>query len=409
MVIQQVKYVNQTETTLNELLFVVEPNEDGQSFWLKQVEDAGGETITQWQLNGVILRVALPEPIAPGEMTTLTLDYEIAIPSRAWLFGATPMQLNLGNAYPFVPPYRSDVGWMAYQPGLVGEHQSYDFADYTVSLTIIGGDDLVLAASAPTAKVGAQWEMKATAARNITFSLSPAYEVQTDTFGHVTVHSYAFPQDREASKAVLRATGQALELYQVLFGPYPSDHLSVVEALFPDGMEFDGMYFLGSEYYAGFDGTPYNYLTAIAVHETAHQWWYALLNNDQAMEPWLDETLATYSELLYYEYYYPDQVDWWWNFRVNSFAPANDSLLGDPIYKYGHIRPYINATYLRGAQFMQDVREIMGDDAFFAALQTYALRYRHQLVTSQDFFRILDEFSQADISPLLEAYFGVVE
>jgi aminopeptidase N len=51
----------------------------------------------------------------------------------------------------------------------------------------------------------------------------------------------------------------------------------------------------------------------------------------------------------------------------------------------------------------------MGDDAFFAALQTYALRYRHQLVTSQNFFRILDEFSQADISPLLEAYFGVVE
>lgn len=36
------------------------------------------------------------------------------------------------------------------------------------------------------------------------------------------------------------------------------------------GMEYDGLYFLGREYFATYDGTPHNYLSALAAHETAH-------------------------------------------------------------------------------------------------------------------------------------------
>jgi hypothetical protein len=31
-------------------------------------------------------------------------------------------------------------------------------------------------------------------------------------------------------------------------------------------------------------------------HETAHQWFYSLVGNDQARNPWLDEGLATWAE-----------------------------------------------------------------------------------------------------------------
>jgi hypothetical protein len=33
-----------------------------------------------------------------------------------------------------------------------------------------------------------------------------------------------------------------------------------------------------------------------AAHETAHQWFYSLVGNDQARDPWLDEGLATWAE-----------------------------------------------------------------------------------------------------------------
>jgi aminopeptidase N len=46
-------------------------------------------------------------------------------------------------------------------------------------------------------------------------------------------------------------------------------------------------------------------------HELSHQWFYGFIGSNHALEPWLDEALATYAELLYYERYHPESVDWW--------------------------------------------------------------------------------------------------
>ena len=35
---------------------------------------------------------------------------------------------------------------------------------------------------------------------------------------------------------------------------------------------------------------------ALAAHEVAHMWFYALLGNNQARDPWLDESFATYAQ-----------------------------------------------------------------------------------------------------------------
>ncbi|NUM46537.1 MAG: hypothetical protein HUU38_17675 [Anaerolineales bacterium] len=177
------------------------------------------------------------------------------------------------------------------------------------------------------------------------------------------------------------------------------------------------MYFLSEQYYWGYPVETYsstnpdrltaaqNYLTIIAAHETSHQWWYALTGNDQAIEPWLDETLATYTEHLFYEHYYPELVDWWWEFRVDYYAPR-DCCVNATIYQYGDPRAYINAVYLRGAYFMQELRDIMGDTAFYAALQTYAQRYRDSFSTARDFWAIMGEYTTEDLTPIRQRYFG---
>ena len=37
----------------------------------------------------------------------------------------------------------------------------------------------------------------------------------------------------------------------------------------------------------------------LAAHETGHQWWFERVASDEAKEPWLDEALTTYSELVF--------------------------------------------------------------------------------------------------------------
>jgi len=128
------------------------------------------------------------------------------------------------------------------------------------------------------------------------------------------------------------------------------------------------------------------------------------VGNDQAMEPWLDEALAVYSEAIFYRYIYPNSYDWWWNFRVNYFGPSG--YVDSNIYDSGTFRGYVNAVYLNGANFLEALNNRMGEDAFFKFLQDYASRYGHGIATTGDFFAVARQNTTADISDLINAYFA---
>ena len=169
-------------------------------------------------------------------------------------------------------------------------------------------------------------------------------------------------------------------------------------------MEYEGLYFLSDGFYNLYQGQPGEYLVAIAAHETAHQWWYALVGNDQALEPWLDEALCTYSERLFYEYTYPEALDWWWAYRINYYDPKG--WVDGSIYNPDGYRAYRDAVYLNGALFLEDLRKQIGDTVFMAFLKDYARQEAHRIATTQDFFSILKEHTQEDIQPLVKQYFS---
>ena len=123
-------------------------------------------------------------------------------------------------------------------------------------------------------------------------------------------------------------------------------------------------------------------LTVIGVHEIAHQWWFGLVGNDQSLEPWLDEAMATYSEHIFLENTTPGLLGWWWNSRVNAYEPRG--WVDTSVYNGGSFRTYTNAAYLVGAYFLDAVRERIGDEAFFAFLKSYIIQMAHQRATADD-------------------------
>jgi aminopeptidase N len=322
-------------------------------------------------------------------------------------FGYTPRQTNLVDWFPYIPPYRPGEGWLIRSAGYFGEHLAYESADFEVSFKLADTRaSLVVAASAPAQgeqSEGGEYRYSYNNARNFALSVSHEYVVYTGTVGTTTVLSYAFPYHASAGQGTLQTTVEALEVYNRLFGPYPRPLLSVVEADFLDGMEYDGLYFLSNGFYNLYQGTPGEYLVTIAAHETAHQWFYARVGNDQAMEPWLDEALCTYSERLFYENVHPDALPWWWDYRVNYYHPQG--WVDGSIYNPAGYRAYRDAVYLNGAVFLEELRKQVGDEAFFAILRDYVAQMSGKIATRQDFFRILGEHSQADIAPLLKTYF----
>ena len=160
---------------------------------------------------------------------------------------------------------------------------------------------------------------------------------------------------------------------------------------------------MSRDFYNAYDGTARTNLAAIGVHEIAHQWWYGAIGNDQALEPWLDEAMATYTERIYYERNYPGDLNWWWNFRINYFAPTG--YVDTSIFSGGSFRKYTNAVYLNGANFLEELRLRIGDEAFFAFLVDYATQMRGRRATSADFFRILNTHTSTDYSDITRRYF----
>jgi aminopeptidase N len=179
--------------------------------------------------------------------------------------------------------------------------------------------------------------------------------------------------------------------------------ISIVAADFLHNMEMDGMVMISYGVFDFYNKTPKTNLTILTPHEISHQWFYSMVGNDQAKEPWLDEALATYHEVLYYQTYQPDLVQWWWNNRIDGFAPKG--YVNSDIYVTGGYPAYRDAVYLRGAQFLQELRDLIGDEAFFAALKDYALTNTYKLASGEDFFAAIARHSQQDLSPLLAKYF----
>jgi aminopeptidase N len=240
-------------------------------------------------------------------------------------------------------------------------------------------------------------------ARNFVLSISPEYHVFREEVEGVTLLGYSFPFDITIGEAAFQATVEAFKLYNQLFGPYPHESLSMVQADFLHGMEYDGLYFLSKAFYNTYDGTPATYLVAIAAHETAHQWWFGLVANDQALEPWLDEALCTFAERLYYENLYPESLKWWVDYRVDYYEPQG--WVDVSIYDSEGYRSYRDAVYLNGMNFLTELRDLVGADVFMVFLSDYRKRNTKELASAADFFEILREHSDADWNNLKSKYF----
>lgn len=404
-VTQTITYVNKSLVTHAELPLLVEPARLPNVFHLQTIETSRQTPLNYvWQEDHLV--VTLPAPLSPGDYVGLRLSYTLSLPAQASDFGYTPRQINLGNWYPMVPPYRTGRGWMMNQPGKLGEHLAYDRADYDVYLQVLSADPMpALAASGIGQMAGGDWlRYWLPDARNFSWSVGD-YVTESTISNGVRVTAYTFPEDAAAGTAVLEASAQALALFSDLFAPYPHQTLVIVAADFPEGMEFDGLYFLDQGLYKRYNGTPREYLVPIAVHETAHQWWQGIVGSDQALEPWLDEALATYSELLFYEVHYPELVDWWWHFRVNRFAPTG--WVDSDIYEFESYRAYINSVYLRGAMLLHEMREVVGDELFLTFLRAYTQTGTQTgQLTASDFWRVWCHTTQADVSENLSRYFA---
>ncbi|MDE0609596.1 MAG: M1 family aminopeptidase [Anaerolineaceae bacterium] len=400
-VLQDLHFRNLSASPLAELLLLVEANRKEGSVTVQRV--VAGDTPLRFTLEGRKLTVRLPRVLQPEDAMELTLAFRLDVPPfeaddfLGWL-GYSQYQMNLGNWLPVVAPWGGGQ-WLVNETTALGEHSVQDTADWQVYVDIENApDDVVLAGPGQVTEMeNGRWQIELQAARDFSLSVGSGYQRRATELADGTileVYSLNDAPDALAAAAwTLDVARRSMERFAALFGPIPFERLVVVEGDFPDGMEFSGLVFVSRDWFESWEGNPASYLTLITAHEVAHQWWYGSVGSDQAREPWLDEALATYSEYLLLESDFPDLLDWWWEWRVDRFAPGGH--VDSDIYEFARRRDYINAVYLRGARMLHELRQDLGDDAFFGWLRRHAEQGAGNIVTEEDFWSLLNDSQRA--------------
>lgn len=405
-VAQTIAYTNTTGAALSNLPLLVPPAYHQDTFLLTFLQIDPVYSKTTVRMEGAQIRFLLNPVLDPGETINLTLNFVLQIPQGKGTLGYTRRQMLLADWYPIIPHYLEGRGWLINPPSTVGEYLVYPLINISVNLQIAPPDpNLVVAASAPLhAQEENCYQYSSENVRNFSLAVSPFYQRRTRNNQVVTVEVYTFPEHSELGDRTADLALQAWGTFTEIYGDNQRQFLSVVEADIEDGLECDGLFYLSDWYFETADETPKNYFELLVVHETSHQWFYGLVHNDQANEPWLDESLATYSELLFFETNHPELVEWWWDFRVWSFERSG--AVNGSIYDFNEYRPYINAVYLHGAAYLQTVRDHMGDTAFFDFLLTYTQTGQEDFLRDADFFfSLLAQATDIDLTQITSEYF----
>lgn len=302
---QTVDFVNVYSDGLREIKFNLYMNayaEDAvDKAYATPLKTYGGTEITALKINGNDASFTLSEnklsfsvpvdSLKLGDRAEIYMEYTVTLPECDLRTGYSDGYYNLSNFYPQIAVY-GEEGFLSDAYSAVGDPILSDVADFSVKATF--DEHLVAATPALGTETIAEGKktisIRAENIRDFAMVLSDKFLCETVSDENLTVYYFHEGNEESAERASLAL--DVLKTFSSVFGDYPYDTFTVASTPFAEeGMEFSGLVYI--------DNLTTDFEKTL-IHETAHQWWYNLVGNDNVREGWLDEGLTTFSTAYYY-------------------------------------------------------------------------------------------------------------
>ena len=412
---ESIQYTNNESTNLEEIYFQLLPNAFGPNLKIQKavINDVVIQPVLE--LNNTCAIFKLNQPLEPGSMLQIQLDYTLDVPMESqYSYGLFVYADGILSLYQFIPliPVYNEQGWQVSEPKTIGDLTFDDPSFFEVQVD--APESLVIAASGVRVSQnlanGRRVETyQAGPVRDFYLAGSPGYRVSTDEWQDVTIRSYAFHEFQTSSDLVLAAARHALEIYSQEFGPYPYTELDLVSAPMHGalGMEYSGIAALSIDLYDLLIKAENRiYLEAATAHEIAHQWFFNIIGSDQVDEPWLDEGMAQFATGLYFRDRYGDaageQLRLSWQERWKRIQ-SQPMPVGLPVSAYTE-EQYSPIIYGRAPLFIQSLQDKLGKDKFSNFLRNYYQKYQWGIVTTGDFRRTIEESCACNLENQFKAW-----
>ena len=227
---QAVRFTNDSDRALGSVVFNVPPAAFN-AFTLSSA--AVGEVAVKPSEDGAILDIPLPEPLASGETTVVTLRWWGQLPYSNGRYGAADGVLVLGDWYPMLAVLQNGL-WERHQYMPRGDAYFSEVADYEVAVS--APPTVTIASSGQTiSNKAGEWVFRAEDARDFALALSSRYQTLARKVDGVDLTVYYLPEQAEGAKSAMEITDQAMRWYAKRIGPYPFPGLAVVQVPNGDG------------------------------------------------------------------------------------------------------------------------------------------------------------------------------
>lgn len=394
-----------------------------------------------------VMVVPLPQPVPPGGTVRVELDWRAKVPRTFARTGYRGDFFFIAHWFPKLGVFDGAAGWSCHQ-----FHSNTEFySDYGVyDVTIETPEGFVVGATGkqveerPVATAGgAGWVAHRFVQEDVhsfTWTASPDFRVAEDRFSlpglpPVDLTVLYQPEHEHQVARHLAATKAALEHYGLWYGPYPYDHLTVVDPAWESGaggMEYPTIFTAGTRLFNPFGGgSP----EGVTIHEAGHQFWYGVVGNDELEHAWLDEGLNTFSTARVYDEVYGDET---WVERYlrppgtswRGFLPAvvpgvriDRAVGGNRLDRYRrHATSDVPATptwryypashgaisYSKTAVWLATLERHLGWETLRTILSTFYQRYAFRHPLPEDFFAVANEVARSERGIGLDWFFDQV-
>ncbi|HSK55180.1 MAG TPA: M1 family aminopeptidase [Jiangellales bacterium] len=329
---------------------------------------------------GTLVEVPLPECVDAGTTVTADLRFTVTLGEGVDERVGTSRMGDVawfGTAFPLLA-WEEGRGWARDEAvPVVGETTTSETFELR-SLEVVAPEGYeVLGTGSPAGEEAAgdgmmRHRFTAPAVRDVTVTVG-RLDLATRDVGDVRVRVGTPGSGSDADPEVwAEQVAEAVERVGSWLGPVPYPDVWV--SVLPD--QTDGIEFPGAVQFGDVSPVEESWLV---THEVAHLWFYGLVGNNQARDPWLDEALATFVQMVTdpegggpspnrgesYLGEVGQPMDHWLDYRRPSTA-------------------YVRGVYLAGGAALLEARARAGAEAFDEALRGYLRDNAHRVATPED-------------------------